>query len=97
FLTLARKARSVAHGGAVGGWLRRVAVRAAVAAKARAARRPAGPLDDVPAPAGELTTDLRPVLDDEIGRLPDRYREPFLLCHRDGLTVDEAARRLGRP
>jgi RNA polymerase sigma factor (sigma-70 family) len=101
FLTLARKGHAVTRGGSVGGWLYTVAYRAALTAKARAARRPAAvPLADVPAPSASPAADwcdVRPVLDEEIGRLPDRYRVPFVLCNLEGLTVDEAARRLGRP
>src|SRR5205823_11133263 len=41
--------------------------------------------------------DLRPVLDEEVGRLPDRYRAAFILCHLEGLTNEAAARRLGCP
>ncbi len=55
---------------------------------------------DVPAnetiPAVEWS-DLRPVLDEEINRLPPRYRTPFLLCYLEGLTNEEAAQRLGCP
>jgi RNA polymerase sigma factor (sigma-70 family) len=99
FLALARKGGSVARRGAVGGWLYTVAYRVALAAKARAGRTPPhAPLTDVPArPDGADWCDVRPVLDEEIGRLPDRYRVPFVLCYLEGLTVDEAARRLGQP
>ena len=31
---------------------------------------------------------------EEIGRLPDRYRRAVVLCHFEGLTHAEAARRL---
>ncbi len=37
------------------------------------------------------------MLHEEIGRLPDRYRTPVVLCYLEGLTHEEAARRLGWP
>ena len=37
------------------------------------------------------------MLHEEIGRLPDRYRTPVVLCYFEGLTHEEAARRLGWP
>src|SRR5205823_185907 len=47
-------------------------------------------------PLADLTwRELRVVLDDELQRLPGRYREPLLLCYLEGRTQDEAARQLG--
>jgi hypothetical protein len=40
---------------------------------------------------------LRPVLDAEVGRLPARFREAFILCCLEGLTHEEAGRMLGIP
>ena len=34
-------------------------------------------------------------LHEEIARLPDRYREPIVLCHLEGLSTAAAAQRLG--
>ncbi|HZY88469.1 MAG TPA: sigma factor-like helix-turn-helix DNA-binding protein, partial [Gemmataceae bacterium] len=39
--------------------------------------------------------EVRGLLDDEVGRLPDALRAPLVLCYFDGLTRDEAAERLG--
>ena len=41
--------------------------------------------------------ELRRVLDEEIGRLPERFRGAVVLCCLEGISVDEAAVRLGCP
>ena len=41
--------------------------------------------------------DLRPVLDEEIARLPEKYRSPIVLCHLQGYTAEEAAELLRCP
>src|SRR4051794_14651098 len=102
FLVLARKAHRIARPDLLGNWLYGVAYRTALRARAVAARRRAreGRLVDVPAedrPPAFVWADLRPVLDEEVNRLPDRYRATFVLCHVEGRTMAEAARLLGCP
>jgi RNA polymerase sigma factor (sigma-70 family) len=101
FLTLVRKAPSVARRGSVGSWLYKVALRVALAAREQRAREAAQPLDrDVSAAESTpdlLWRDLRPVLDEEVGRLPERHRRAFVLCYLQGKTNAEAARELGIP
>jgi RNA polymerase sigma factor (sigma-70 family) len=100
FLTLVRKAGSVRDGGALAGWLFRVARRIAVAARAERARRhgrerPAP--DDLAAPDSGTPDDLRPVLDEEVRRLPEKLRRVVVLCYLEGRTTEEAAAALGCP
>src|SRR5262249_31028688 len=102
FLTLVRKAGSIGKGGSVASWLYKVAYRVALHARARAARgagrEQAAPAEPAAGPAEDpVWRDLRPVLDEEIGRLPEKYRVPVLLCYLEGRTVDEAAEQLGWP
>src|SRR5262249_31539329 len=102
FLILVRKARSIAKREAVGSWLYGVAHRVALRARADAARRRKHERQ-----ARECVTerharddtghDTRPILDDEINRLPEKYRQPIVLCYFEGKTYEEAARLLGWP
>ncbi len=102
FLALVRKASTIARGDAVGGWLYRVAYRVALAARqgasARAAREePWADQRAAEAPDELLWRDLRPLLDEELMRLPEKYRAPFVLCCLQGMTNEEAAEQLGCP
>src|SRR5215472_15442863 len=98
FLVLARKAASVRWQDSVGGWLFRVAYRLALKAKAHAGRRRAGALPDVAAPepaASPAGGELCSILDEELSRLPERYRAALLLCYGEGKSRAETARQLG--
>jgi RNA polymerase sigma factor (sigma-70 family) len=100
FLALARKAHTLSARAALAAWLYKVAFRIALKARKRSARHAARPLTEPPAVApGEelLWRDLRPVLDEELDRLPEKYRAPVLLCDLQGLTHEEAALRVGCP
>src|SRR5205085_5746365 len=75
-----------------------------VAKKARslAARRRIHERQAAIMPSSESSPDpfhgeLPGLLDQELGRLPDKYRAPLVLCYLQGLTNEEAARRLGWP
>jgi RNA polymerase sigma factor (sigma-70 family) len=102
FCVLARKAGAIRRGTAVGGWLYAVACRIARKAKTLQVRRRMreSELPDVPAPDNPPEwewRDLWPILDEEVSRLPERYRLPFVLCHLEGKTNQEAAAELHCP
>jgi RNA polymerase sigma factor (sigma-70 family) len=104
FVVLARKAASVAGHPSTGAWLHTVAFRVAQRARARRASRTARerplvePLAASPNPADEAALrDLRRVIDEEVGRLPKKYRAPFVLFHLEGRNLAEVAVELGCP
>jgi RNA polymerase sigma factor (sigma-70 family) len=103
FLVLVRRANELDGRGSLGSWLYGVAYRTALKARGRAVRRRIRErpvLDDVP--EGKVAedaawNDILPVLDEELNRLPAKYREPLVLCYLEGKTHQEAARELGWP
>jgi RNA polymerase sigma factor (sigma-70 family) len=102
FLVLVRKAPGLRGPQLLGPWLYGVAHRTALKTHGRTARRKAREQalpEDVGAEADseQLWGDLRPVLDEELDRLPEKYRRPVLLCYLQGLSSEEAARALGCP
>lgn len=102
FLVLARKAGAITKGASMGGWLYRVAYRIARKLKGRQARRQLREREAQEFAAAEETPawvwrELRAVLDEEVNRLPDKYRLPFILCYLHGKTNEEAAQQLACP
>ena len=101
FLTLARRARTLAHTEALAAWLHTVSRNTALKARRSELRRRRYETTRqiptrAPATADEVTArELLAVLDEEVDRLPDVFRLPLLLCYWQGLTQDEAAARLG--
>ena len=95
FLALARRSRRVSD--CVPGWLHRVALRVAQRGlqQSRAASLAADPVDPADPFADVEWRELRVILDAELARLPERLHAPLVLCYLDGLTRDEAAKRLG--
>ena len=100
FLVLIRKAGTIRGRDAVGGWLHRVAHRVAVQAVLDRSRkdlqeRGVGERSALvvvgEAPADE---DWRDPLHEEVGRLPERFRLPIVLCYLEGKTHVQAAREL---
>jgi WD40 repeat protein len=79
-----------------------VATRVALKARAHAARQRQRQKEMADVPTADTTEavdwrDLRPVLDQEISRLPDKYREPFVMAYLEGKTNAEVAQALGCP
>jgi RNA polymerase sigma factor (sigma-70 family) len=102
FLVLVRKAPSLSRPNLLGNWLYGVAYR--IASKLRSAivrqRTREAPMVDLSAPDANDDAswrDLRPVLDDELRRLPERYRRPIVLFYLEGKSAEEVATALGRP
>lgn len=102
FLVLARKAKGGRWQASVANWLyataRKVAANARVAARRRARREGGTAVAEALHPLDQMTSrELLAALDQELDQLSPRYREPLVLCYLEGLTRDEAARRLGVP
>jgi RNA polymerase sigma factor (sigma-70 family) len=102
FLVLARKAAAVVPGAMVANWLYGVAHQAALHARRAAARRKQRErqVTSMPEPAvtdNDPWPDLQPILDQELSRLPDKYRAVVVLCDLEGKGRKEAARQLGCP
>jgi RNA polymerase sigma factor (sigma-70 family) len=102
FLVLARRAVLIRNREALGAWLYGVAYRVASRAKLDAARRreqerrvadmaAAGSWDEL------AWQELRAALHEEIDRLPEKYRNPVVLCYLEGQSHEEAAHRLDWP
>jgi RNA polymerase sigma factor (sigma-70 family) len=102
FLLLAKKAATINWRDSVANWLYEVAYRLSLKARDASNRRSAreGSIRPRPAPDVEADItlrDLQRILDEELTRLPRKYRVPLLLCCLEGKTRDEAARCLGLP
>jgi RNA polymerase sigma factor (sigma-70 family) len=101
FLVLVKKAHAIGERELLGPWLYGVAHRVALKARGVAAKRnkrEGGVIDDPPAELTEAPwLDLRPILHEELNRLPDKYKKPVILCHLQGLTHAEAAQELAWP
>ena len=102
FLILVNRAATIRQAESLDPWLRGVARRVAGRAKQRVdrRRRREGADVDVRDVADRRDLDdreLRPILEAELDRLPEKYRRPIELCYWQGLTNEEAADRLHCP
>jgi RNA polymerase sigma factor (sigma-70 family) len=104
FLILARRAASIVRREQLANWLYGVAVRTARESRRRAARQHARErrLMNVSKVGAEYTPDeshrdLLSLLDEELNRLPPRYRAALVACELEGKSRREAAIQLEMP
>jgi len=102
FLVLLRRAAAVVPREMVANWLYGVAHQTALKARATACKRKVRErqVTEMPEPAAVEQSpwrELRPLLDEELSRLPDIYRSVVVLCDLEGKTRKETARQLGVP
>src|SRR4051812_16809252 len=100
FLVLVKKAGTLRNRDLLTNWLYGVANRVARKSKVETARRRAVE-SCAPGTAwwegDHDRAELAAVIDEEISRLPERFRVPLVLCHLEGMRHHEVARRLGCP
>jgi RNA polymerase sigma factor (sigma-70 family) len=99
FLVLVRRGRLEPSPAKMANWLHGVAHRTALEARRAAARRRAKESGVLPQTAmpEDRCAELWPVLDEEIARLPHRYRAAVVLCDLEGRTRHDVARQLACP
>jgi RNA polymerase sigma factor (sigma-70 family) len=106
FMTLARKAETIRNQRSLAAWLHEVALRIAIRTRASAARRrdqeKQGAAHSKTAADGKqedqvAVIELRPLLHEEVNRLPDKYRLPIILSYIEGRSNEEVAALLGWP
>ncbi|HEV3236838.1 MAG TPA: sigma-70 family RNA polymerase sigma factor [Gemmataceae bacterium] len=103
FLVLVRRAAAIVPRQMVANWLYGVAHQTALKARATRAKRQTRErqVTSMPEPEAvkrrDLWQDLEPLLDEELSRLPDKYRVAIVLCDLEGKTRKEAAAQLGVP
>ena len=101
FLVLARRAGQLNRPDQLANWLYGVAYRTALEARAARRRVWERPMSPLPEPIASSppddTGDLRRLIDDELAKLPDKYRSAVVLCDLEGVSRTEAASRLRIP
>ena len=99
FLILLKRAGSIRDRDLLAPWLHGVAVKVAHRARADAARRSALQRASGRPEAVEAIDpgwpEVRAMIDEEIGRLPENHRRAVVLCDVEGLSREDAAQRLG--
>jgi len=100
FMVLAKKAESIRKRDSLSSWLYGVAYRTAMKAKANAAKQnppmnQGNPMVPCEPPMEVALRELQVLLHEEVNRLPEKLRVPFVLCCLEGKSQTEAASQLG--
>ncbi|HMF11310.1 MAG TPA: sigma-70 family RNA polymerase sigma factor, partial [Gemmataceae bacterium] len=100
FLVLMRRAGSGRWQDSIANWLHETACRVCLRVRAQRAKRSslercATVEKETAASSDAAWHELCEVLDNELRRLPNRLRQPLLLCYLEGQTRDQAMRTLG--
>ncbi len=107
FLVLVKQRASIRNLDSVASWLYGVASRVAARARVDAARQrkteqggirlaaDSDAADDIDAAFDQAVHGS--IVQEEVGRLPEKYRSVVLLCYWEGLTQEQAALQLGCP
>ena len=96
FLTLSRQAGRIRRPEALPGWLYKVAHSCGLKARRKRPTLPANERHDSSAdPLDRISgRELLEIVDAELVRLPEAHRSALIVCTIEGLTVEEAAKRL---
>ncbi len=97
FVVLVRKASAFTDRKCIGNFLYGVAYRTALKAREMAARRRKREAAAIPPESTADDSELLKMLDEELAALPDKYREPVVLCELEGKSRREVSERLGIP
>jgi RNA polymerase sigma factor (sigma-70 family) len=100
FLTLAKSAKSIRDTDRLGPWLHGVAYKVCLNARRAAARRKkrerASAVGEAVSPVADSAWETAAAgVSEEVSRLPESLRVPFVLCHVEGRSPTEAAAQLG--
>ncbi|MFO0890843.1 MAG: sigma-70 family RNA polymerase sigma factor [Isosphaeraceae bacterium] len=102
FLVLAHRAGTIRNRAVLASWLYGVALRIATRCRSDVLRRRAveTSVDVLEFPAADSARsidEIGPALDQELSRLPEKYRVPIILCYFKDQTHDQAAAELNWP
>jgi RNA polymerase sigma factor (sigma-70 family) len=104
FVVLGHKASSIRSPELLANWLYQVAHTTARKARQKSVRRSSSQKQTLPMPEPEAASDSREfgpddlaILDEELDRLPEKYRIVIMLCDLEGKTRSEVAQQLRLP